>query len=150
MYRVDFQSGVRKPVTPEGVAGTFASISPDGKWVAFDVSQGGIAVYPLEGGEPRSYPGLPNPTRQLFPLNFTSDGKQLFVLGRGGAGGDAYVLELATGKWSLWKQLSSSERLGILDFGPALVTPDGKSYAYSYRQMLSTLFLVTGLGEAPQ
>jgi len=36
----------------------------------------------------------------------------------------------------------------MLDFGPALVTPDGKCYVYSYRQMLSTLFLVTGLGES--
>jgi len=150
MYRVDFQSGSRKPVTPEGVGGSFASTSPDGKWVATDDSQGGIAVYPLEGGEPRSYPSFPGATGQLFPLNFTSDGKQLFVLGRSGTPADISLLDLATGKWSLWKQLSSSERLGMLDFGPALVTPDGKSYVYSYRQMLSTLFLVTGLSEAPQ
>jgi Tol biopolymer transport system component len=148
MYRVDFQSGARKPVTPEGVAGTLAAVSPDGKRVAFDDSKGGIGVYPLEGGESRNYPSFQGGTRQPFPLSFTSDGKQLYVLGRGGSLADIYLLELASGKWSLWKQLSSSERLGILDFGPALVTPDGKGYVYSYRQMLSTLFLVSGLGES--
>jgi eukaryotic-like serine/threonine-protein kinase len=150
MYRVDFQSGARKPVTQEGVAGNLAVVSADGKRVALSDPQSGIGIYPLEGGEPRTYTGIPGETRQPFPLNFTPDGKQLYVLGRGGPLANIYLLDLATGKWSLWKQLASSERMGILDFGPALMTPDGKSYVYSYRQMLSTLFLVTGLGQANQ
>ena len=148
MYRVDFQSGARKPVTPEGVVGNFATTSPDGKWVASNSAEEGVTVYPLDGGEPRNYPGFPGSTRRPFPLNFTSDSKQLFVMGRVGPLTDIYLLDLASGKWSPWKQLASTERLGILDYGPALVTPDGKAYVYSYRQMLSTLFMVSGLGEA--
>jgi Tol biopolymer transport system component len=148
MYLVDLQNGTRRAFGPEGVAGTFVAVSPDGKRVALDDSQGGILVQPLEGGEARTYPNFETGPRQPFPLNYTPDGKRLFVLGRAGAQADIYLLDLATGKWTLWKQLSSSERLGVLDYGPVQVTPDGKSYVYSYRQMLSTLFLVSGLGES--
>jgi Tol biopolymer transport system component len=147
MYQVEIDGGTPQAFTPEGVAGTFVAASPDGKWVAIDDSKGGISVYPLEGGEARTYPDFEKGARQPFPLTYTSDGKRLFVLGRGGPHADIYLLDLVTGKWTLWKQLASSERLGILDYGPALVTPDGKSYVYSYRQMLSALFLVTDLPE---
>ncbi|MCI0656444.1 MAG: hypothetical protein L0170_05165, partial [Acidobacteria bacterium] len=149
-YRVDFESGTRRAVTPEGVVGTLAAVSPDGRLLALDDAAGGIRVVPLEEGEARTYSAPEGATGQSFPLNFTPDGKRLYALGGRGRSADVYLVDLATGKWSLWKQLSSSEKLGILDYGPALVTPDGKAYAYSYRQMLSTLYLVSGLGEANQ
>jgi len=147
MYLVDIESGNRRPVTPEGLEATNSRVSPDGRWLALDDSVGGFRVVPLdEGGEARTYALPQGATGQAYPLNFTPDGKSLYVLARRGASGELYRVELSTGKWTLWKQLVSSEKLGILDYGPALVTPDGKAYVYSYRQMLSTLFLVTGVG----
>ena len=148
-YLVDIESGARRAITEEGLTGTQATVSPDGRWLAIDDSVGGIRLVPLEPGEARTYsPPEGATTPQPFPLNFTSDGKKLFVGWRRGSSADVYLVDLATGKWNLWKELASAERVGMLDFGPALVTPDGKGYVYSYRQMLSTLFLLTDLGES--
>jgi hypothetical protein len=34
---------------------------------------------------------------------------------------------------------------GVSAIGPILVGPDGKSYVYSYRRVLSDLYLIEGL-----
>jgi Tol biopolymer transport system component len=144
MYQVDLGTGKRSAVTPEGVAGTFTRVSPDGKWLALNDIKGGITVYPMEGGSPRIYPAQ-GATHPLFPVAFTPDGTGVFVQEAGETHATVRLLDLATGKWKEWKQLATKESAGFLDYGPVLVTPDGRGYVYSYRQWLSTLYLADGL-----
>jgi hypothetical protein len=56
-----------------------------------------------------------------------------------------YRLELATGQGKLWKQLMPTDPAGVNIISPILVTPDGKSYVYGLRRILSDLYLVEGL-----
>ncbi len=44
-----------------------------------------------------------------------------------------------------WKELRLPDPAGVLQVGPVVITPDGKSYVYSYRRILEELYLVTGL-----
>lgn len=53
--------------------------------------------------------------------------------------------DVATGKRAIWKEIVPPDPAGVLAIGPILITPDGKSYVYSYRRMLEDLYLVAGL-----
>jgi hypothetical protein len=45
----------------------------------------------------------------------------------------------------LWKEAVAADRAGLSSVSRFVVTPDGKSYAYSYLRVLSYLQLVEGM-----
>jgi len=55
------------------------------------------------------------------------------------------ICDVETGARRLWKEIVPPDPAGVLAVGPIVITPDGKSYVYSYRRALDDLFLVTGL-----
>jgi Tol biopolymer transport system component/predicted Ser/Thr protein kinase len=130
-----------RPITPEGFStpGTRA-ISPDDRWVVAKGPDGKNHLCPIGGGEPRPVPGLTTETC----WGWTADGRGLYV-GRAGMPARIEILDLATGARRPWKTLTPPDPAGILAIGPILITPDGKSYVYSYRRQLNDLFLVKGL-----
>jgi hypothetical protein len=54
-------------------------------------------------------------------------------------------LEIETGQKTLWKQLMPVDPAGVNFVSPILIAPDGKSYVYGHRRILSDLYLVEGL-----
>jgi hypothetical protein len=113
--------------------------SPDGSRVA---SWDGIRmhIYPLDGGEPQAVPGAGSQDR---PLQWTTDGRALYV---GRFFENVYridEIDLATGRRRLWRDLHlDSTRSPVWN---VRMTPDGEAYAYDVRSSLSTLYLVKGL-----
>jgi hypothetical protein len=67
------------------------------------------------------------------------------VLRFGETSAKIYQLDVVTGQRALWKELRPSDPAGVLNVGPIVITPDGKSYVYSYRRSLKDLYLVKGL-----
>ena len=55
------------------------------------------------------------------------------------------ICDIATGQRRLWKEIVPPDPAGVFTIGPIYISPDGKSYVYSYRRQLDDLFLVTGL-----
>jgi hypothetical protein len=55
-----------------------------------------------------------------------------------------YRLDVATGKRDLVTTLAPSDLAGVTAIQNLRITPDGKSYAYSFSRELSDLFLVDG------
>jgi hypothetical protein len=55
-----------------------------------------------------------------------------------------YRLNIDTGERVLWKEIPSPDLAGFGLYSMVL-TPDGKSYFYTYSRELSTLFLADGL-----
>ena len=53
-------------------------------------------------------------------------------------------MDLTSGNRELFKKIGPSDPAGVL-LVDAVFTPDGKSYAYSYFNALSQLYLVEGL-----
>ena len=51
----------------------------------------------------------------------------------------------ATGEKELWKQISPPDPAGITSVSTVQLTPDLKSYFYTYQRDLSDLYLVEGL-----
>ena len=93
------------------------------------------------GGESRPIAGLVNGE---FPLRFSADGKSIFVWKRD-LPARVYTIDLASGRHELWKELMPLDPSGVERISNVVVTPDGKSYAYTYSRLLSDLFVVEGL-----
>jgi hypothetical protein len=140
LYVRDLSGGPPRPVTPEGTIG--GHLSPDGKLlVALDTKDGKSALYPIDGGEPRSVPGIRAGERVI---RFDASGQGLFV-----SYGDLPLhidrLDLASGKRSSWKDIVLADSTGVDTVRTVQLTPDGKSYCYSFNRALSRLYAIDGL-----
>jgi hypothetical protein len=56
-----------------------------------------------------------------------------------------WKVDIQTGKLVLWKQVTPPDPVGLLDLTPIRVSPDCQSYSYSPLNVLSEVYLVTGL-----
>jgi Tol biopolymer transport system component len=143
LYVYDIEQGKLLAVTPEGV-GTINSdpISPDGRSAFAFGPDKRLMIYPTQPGEPRSVPGVDIAD---VPIRWTPDGRAIWVFKPNEVPTKIYRLDVTTGQRALWKDLTPPDPAGVLQMGPIMMTPDGKSYVYSYRRTLDELFLVEGL-----
>ncbi|MBI1791663.1 MAG: hypothetical protein HYR60_29385, partial [Acidobacteria bacterium] len=74
------------------------------------------------------------------PLRWSADGVFLFVDRREGATARIYRVFLAEGRADQWTEIS-----GIAPSSRLVMTPDGRSYAYSYSQNSRDLYVLEGL-----
>jgi hypothetical protein len=54
-------------------------------------------------------------------------------------------VELASGRRERWKEFMPGDPAGVALINPAFLTPDGRHYVYSFRRVLSDLYLAEGL-----
>ncbi len=142
LYIQDLNGGKPRPISPEGILATQFAVSPDGKQVAAVGADRNGYVYPIAGGDPKPIPGF---TAGDTPVGWSGDGRYLYVYLVGELPAKVQRLELASGRKQPWKELMPSDKAGITDIGPILITPDGKAYVYEYGRTLSDLYLVDGL-----
>jgi hypothetical protein len=79
------------------------------------------------------------------PIQWTSDRRSLYVYRPVQEVARISLLDLSSGRRTFWKELKPFDAAGSSMILNVVMTPDGKSYAYSYGQMLSDLYLVEGL-----
>ncbi len=140
VYVRDLDGGPPRPVTPEATAG--ARVSPDGKLVAaLDTKSGQWALYPVEGGESRSVPGI-KPGESV--VRFEAGGTSLFLASEG-LPLRIDRLELDSGKRTAWKEIVLADPTGADSIANVQLTPDGKCYCYSFLRNLSRLYVVENL-----
>jgi Tol biopolymer transport system component len=138
-YVQEVDGGKPTPVTAEGKSA--ACVSPDQK-VAVSTVSNKLSLQPLSGGEPRAVAEI-EPGDAV--LRWSEDGKFLFLLRREGAASASILrLNIASGKIEMWRQLRPPDPVGV-SFFSASVTPDGRSYAYSFQRELTNLYLGAGL-----
>ncbi|HMF07623.1 MAG TPA: hypothetical protein VKJ00_00730, partial [Thermoanaerobaculia bacterium] len=78
------------------------------------------------------------------PIGWSGDGAAIFVSHPQGLPAKVFRLDIATGQRSLWKELSPSDPSGVFGVDPIRMTPDGKSFVYSYRRVITDLFVMDG------
>ena len=142
LYIQDLEGGKPKPISPEGGGTTNVHVSPDGKFVMGVDADGKRLFFPVNGGEPQPVPGI-QPGEGLD--GFTADGKSIFVHNFAGLPCVITRVDLATGKRTPWKQLVPADAAGVDSIGGIGITPDARSYVYSYPRELSDLYVVEGL-----
>jgi Tol biopolymer transport system component len=138
-FVLDRIEGKTTPVTPEGMKAT--RVSPDQKYVT--VADGGkLNLFPIAGGALQPIADL-EPGESV--IRWSGDGRFLYlqktlepsvlVISR---------LDVKTGRKEPWKELKTPDPVGV-QIRDAVITPDGKWYAYSYQRDISTLYLAEGL-----
>ena len=144
--RLYLQSPPGKPhaITKEEVNPVLGGItvSPDNQRIAAIGPGDRISLYPIEGGEPTRLAALEEGN---VPVQWAADGKSLYVFRRGELPARVFRFDLSTGRKELWATLIPSDRAGVNLILTVRITPDGKTCAYSYGQVLSELDLVDGL-----
>jgi Tol biopolymer transport system component len=142
LFVIDLAGGAPKALTPEGYRALSCGVSPDGKSVVVAGPDRKRYLYPIDGGEPVSIPGLePEDT----PARWSADGRFLYVYRREALPARVFRLEIATGRKELWKELMPADGAGVVDLSPVLPAPDGLSYVYGYLRTLSDLYLLDGV-----
>lgn len=139
-YVVDLSTGRAKPVTSEGLV--CGPISPDGRMIIGKGTAEAISAFPIDGGAPKI---LMNKTGNFHPVQWSQDGTSVFGYHVGEFPSMVYSLNLATGTESPIQELKPGSPAGVVMVAPIVVSRDGKSFAYSYSQTLSVLYLVSGL-----
>jgi hypothetical protein len=119
-------------------------VSPDGKLLlARDLEEKKpIEVYPLNGSEPRSIPGL---QLEDIVIRWGLEGRSLYVYRPRERPLKLFKLNLATGQREPAKEIVPADLAGILGPVNVLITPDGRGYIYAFTRYLSDLYLVAGL-----
>jgi hypothetical protein len=135
----DIDSGESHSILQDGLLGRL--VSPDGKFLIANGRGRQRAAYPVEGGEPRSLSGLED---QDGILNWSADGRSIYV-GQGENPLKIYRLDWQAGKRELIHEINYPTAAGIFNINAVLIPPDGKSYAYTYTNIVSDLFLAEGL-----
>ena len=139
-YVQELGEGPPRPVTPEG---TFAvGVPPPGDHVAATSAGAGLFLYPLAGGPAVPVDGSEQGDRVS---GWAADGRSVWVFRRSEVPARIHRLDLATGRRELWRTVSPADPAGVFSITNFLVTPDGRSYAYSFSRVLSDLYLVEGL-----
>jgi hypothetical protein len=119
-------------------------VSPDEKLLAGIGLTGGYFLLSTDGGVTR-------PIRGALPgddlIQWSADGRFLYVRAPGDSPLEFFRVNLATGRRELWKRIDPADPVGLIGIQPAAVhmTPDGRSYAYSYWKTLTELYLVDNL-----
>jgi len=143
LYILSLDGSAPRSISEDGF-GPYCAISPDGKQIATTgpMRTGWLFTVSSEPAKPRQIPGfLPGET----PIRWGVDGASLYVYRLGELPAHVYRLDVKTGQREHFKQLMPAEPSGVVAIGPVQVTPDGKSYAYTYHRVEAELYLVLGL-----
>jgi len=142
LYVQNIASNKIEAISPEGTNGLSFALSPDGRLVAAVGPDGKGYFFPVASAESQPIPGLLAGEAHVAR---SADGRSLYIYRGGELPAKVYLLEIATGRRTLWRQLMPPDPAGVEYIGPVLPAPDGKAYAYGYRRLLSDLYLVEGL-----
>jgi hypothetical protein len=139
-YTYDLASDHVMPVTPAGVRAS--AVSPNGEF-AIVIRDGKASMLSLAGGR-ESPLGEVGPDTSV--IRWSGDGAHIFLQRNGGEQRRATILRMDTrsGRVENWRNLKLPDRNAIF-FGPARLSADGESYAFSFQRDLATLYLVNGI-----
>jgi Tol biopolymer transport system component len=142
-FVLDQTTGRSRPVTEEGVLvdtlhRRSRPISPDGKHIVVRRVDG-VALYPVDGGEPQPVPGL---IEEDHPIGWAPDNSLL--LASGGVLGLVEKLDPTTGRRHPWRTLMPPDSTGVGDIFNIRFAGSADAYVYTYGTVLSELYLCSG------
>jgi Tol biopolymer transport system component len=139
-YLIDLDGVKPIPITPEGM--TSGLVSPDGQYILRADGTGGVAVYPIAEGAPRVVPNL---DPDFVPLRWLEGNSAVYGYRPGQVPTKVYRVNLVTGEKTVIQELQPPTTAGVVFIAPVVVNRDGSRFAYSYYQVSSALYLISGL-----
>jgi hypothetical protein len=143
-YIQDVETGKLEPIGEKGMLAALPS--PDNGSVLMGDPLGEYLLWPLDGRKPVALKGITSDDR---PVQWSQDGKFLYLRRVEGVNLNIYRYDLASGKRQLWKKLVPRDPAGIIGIdvgrGELAMTPDGRNYVFTYWKAIRNLFLAGGL-----
>ncbi len=142
LYIQDAESGKAEALTGPMMVRN-ASASPDGQSVAVLTPEGVLEIYETAGHQKREIAS----NEPLAPIRWSNDGRWLYVMHLAASvQSSARIsrLDASTGQLSPWKLLKPSDTIGVNAITGVSIADDERSYVYSYRRVLSELYLAEG------
>jgi Tol biopolymer transport system component len=141
LYLLGLDGGKLGQITPPGKSIDSWAVSPDGTEVAAGKE---LRIYPLSGGERRPVPGVTSSDRLLAWIEgglLFSDNPLPTALHK------IAKIDPVSGRRENWKEILPRDPTGIMNVhAPGfVVTPDGRSFGYTWHRSESDLYLVQGL-----
>jgi eukaryotic-like serine/threonine-protein kinase len=140
VYRMGTQGGKPRPISPEGVRIPLfmgSPVSPDGRFFFGARGPRMWFRFPVDGGEGRPIAGF---ERGEFPIRWTSDG---LMWAHRSFSAEIWRVDPETGRKT--RSANAPADLGNVSALRIVMTPDGRSYAYSSQRAHSILYVVEGL-----
>ena len=137
---LDLDSGKLQPVGPADFVGT--AVARDGRRVAGRDANGAAEVFDLASQKAQPLPGL-GPRDQID--KWAEDGQALLVTDSTPLEGEIYRVDATTGKRTLLQKVELAEKAGSVVPLKICYAEKSKTYAYSGRRILCSLYLVDGL-----
>jgi hypothetical protein len=138
VYVLDLKGGPPRPISPAGVRVSFLAVSPDGRLVAAVDRQGLIALFPVDGGEPRAIPGM---KQGPVPVGWLRDGG-LLVIPETATRPVLSRVDVGTGRVDPVTTLEPADPVGISTIRRVLLTPDERTVVFGYARLTGYLNLV--------
>ena len=139
-YVGELSGGPPRPITPEGTTYGWV-VSPDGERLAARFREE-IRIFPIHGGDGDRLAGQ---EAGELPVQWSADGRFLYVSRLGEPPVRIDKVEIASGRRELWREIAPADSAGMRVIRNIRMTPDGASYAYTYDQHFSDLYVVEGL-----
>jgi hypothetical protein len=140
-YLQSIEGSEPQPVTPEGVFGRLA-VLPDGERFVTRDAKRRLAVFSLAGGTGEPVEGALGGD---LPIVVSIDGEWLYVHGPRDLPAEVARVNLRTGRREPVYSLTPPDPAGTIQILRIVMTPDARSYAYTFVRALSALYLVDGL-----
>jgi serine/threonine protein kinase/Tol biopolymer transport system component len=141
-YIQDVVTGVVQPVTEEGTIAL--RVSPDGKKLVIRDPYGRYYLRLVDGGAPETPVNGIEPRDE--PIQWSADGRALFVREAGDFATKLYRVEIASGRRRMWREIVPPNPIGLVGIeakpGGIVITPDGKVCVYTYWTTLHELLLM--------
>ena len=138
-------TGRLEPIADKGMLAVL--VSPDGRRLLMNDPLKGYILWELDGGKSVALDAL---DARVWPIQWSSDGRFLYVRGPEEPIVRIHRFNLATGKSELVKELAPQDPSGVVGVatgrGELAVTPDGSTFVFTYWSFLRNLFLANGLG----
>lgn len=142
IYIQDIRGGSPVCFTPgeEGVKmDSQTSISPDGRYAVFKNFENILSLYRIADG---TFSPLKNLESDFSLIRWCGDGKNLFLRRYAELPAIVYKYSLASGTMENWLELMPKDTAGVKQIVQIKLTPDGRTYAYSFKRESSDLYLL--------
>jgi Tol biopolymer transport system component len=143
-FVANIEGGKPRPLGPVGAGRPpFGNpISLDGRFVVLVGNEGKSVLCPTDGGPPSVIPGM---DADEFPVQWSPDGKFLYIHHGGGLPAKIWKLEIATGRRELLREIAPPDVAGVTAIKQIYMTPDARTLVYGFRRNISDLYIVSGL-----
>lgn len=99
-----------------------------------------MTVYSADGQLARSLPA----TNGMYPMRW-ADNHSVLAFQTGELPARVFQIDVASGKQRVIRTLVPGDRAGVAQLQTVSALPDGRTFAYSYQQVLYDLYVVEGL-----